>query len=99
MATFKMPREPPMKKVLMIAYHYPPPGSGVFRTLKFTKYLLQFDFKPYVLTVKNPMYITRDSALLREIPPEVNVFSKALMNDDKQTICTLSESSNIRINA
>ena len=64
-----------MKKVLMIAYHYPPlGGGGVFRTLKFTKYLPQFGFQPYVLTVKNPMYITRDPTLLRDIPSEVKVF-------------------------
>ncbi len=111
-----------MKKVLMIAYDYPPLGDGgVFRTLKFTKYLPKFGFQPYVLTVKNPMHIIRDPTLLREIPPEVKVFrtfsfehrvlraprllniylkwfyipdvnigpttfSKALMNDDKQTI-------------
>jgi len=70
-----MPREPSMKKVLMIAYQYPPlGGGGVFRTLKFTKYLPQFGFQPYVLTVKNPMYVTKDRTLLREIPPIVKVF-------------------------
>lgn len=64
-----------MKKALMIAYDYPPlGGGGVFRTLKFTKYLSQFGFQPYVLTVKNPMYTTRDPTLLREIPSEVKVF-------------------------
>jgi len=70
-----MAREPSMKKVLMIAYHYPPFGDGgVFRTLKFTKYLPEFGFQPYVLTVKNPMYVTTDPTLLREIPPEAKVF-------------------------
>jgi glycosyltransferase involved in cell wall biosynthesis len=74
-ATFKMAREPSMKKMLMIAYHYPPfGGGGVFRTLKFTKYLPKFGFQPYVLTVKNPMYMIRDPKLLREIPPEAKVF-------------------------
>lgn len=59
----------------MIAYHYPPlGGGGVFRTLKFTKYLPQFGFQPYVLTVKNPMYVTKDPTLLKEIPQEVKVF-------------------------
>jgi len=64
-----------MKKVLIIAYHYPPiGGGGVFRTLKFTKYLPQFGFKPYVLTVKNAMYHTKDPTLLMDIPPEANIF-------------------------
>jgi glycosyltransferase involved in cell wall biosynthesis len=63
-----------MKKVLVIAYHYPPiGGGGVFRTLKFTKYLPQFGFKPYVLTVKNAMYPTKDPTLLEDIPPEVRI--------------------------
>jgi glycosyltransferase involved in cell wall biosynthesis len=63
-----------MKKVLVIAYHYPPlGGGGVFRTLKFTKYLPRFGFKPYVLTVKNSMYPTRDPTLLSEIPQEVRI--------------------------
>ena len=65
----------PLKNVLVIAYHYPPlGGGGVFRTLKFTKYLPQFGFKPYVLTVKNAMYPIRDPTLLEEIPPEVKIF-------------------------
>ena len=64
-----------MKKVLMVAYHYPPlGGGGVFRTLKFTKYLPKFGYQPYVLTVKNPMYGTKDPTLLKEIPPEVKIF-------------------------
>jgi glycosyltransferase involved in cell wall biosynthesis len=63
-----------MKKVLIIAYHYPPLGSGgVFRTLKFTKYLPKFGYQPYVLTVKNPMYGTKDLTLIKEIPPEAKV--------------------------
>jgi len=64
-----------MKKVLIIAYHYPPlGGSGVFRTLKFTKYLPRFGFKPYVLTVKNAMYQAKDPTLLEDIPNEVEIF-------------------------
>jgi glycosyltransferase involved in cell wall biosynthesis len=63
-----------MKKVLVIAYHYPPVGGGgVFRTLKFTKYLPQFGFRPYVLTVKNSMYTPKDPTLVKEIPPEAKV--------------------------
>ena len=59
-----------MNKALLIAYHYPPLGGpGVFRTLKFTKYLPTYDFQPYVLTVKNPMYKLKDPSLLKEIPP------------------------------
>jgi glycosyltransferase involved in cell wall biosynthesis len=58
-----------MKKVLLIAYHFPPLGAvGVFRTLKYTKYLPEFGYQPHVLTVKNPMYREKDPTLVREIP-------------------------------
>jgi glycosyltransferase involved in cell wall biosynthesis len=64
-----------MNKALLIAYHFPPlGGGGVFRTLKFTKYLPDFGYQPYVLTVKNPMYRTRDLTLLREVPSYVKVY-------------------------
>jgi len=63
-----------MKKVLLIAYHFPPlGGGGVFRTVKFAKYLPEFGYQPYVLTVKNPMYDTKDLTLQREIPSEAEV--------------------------
>lgn len=58
-----------MKKVLLIAYHFPPlGGGGVFRTVKFAKYLPEFGYQPIVLTVKNPMYDTKDLTLQGEIP-------------------------------
>lgn len=44
-----------MKKVLMIAYYFPPiAGAAAVRTLKFAKYLSQFGWKPVILTVRNP---------------------------------------------
>ena len=64
-----------MKKVLLVAYQYPPLGGvGVFRTLKFTKYLPKFGYKPYILTVKNPMYPMKDPTLIKEIPHEAKVY-------------------------
>lgn len=43
-----------MKKVLIVSYFYPPIGGvGTVRTLKFTKYLPEFGWSPYVLTIKN----------------------------------------------
>lgn len=63
-----------MKKVLLVAYHFPPlSGGGVFRTLKFTKYLPEFGYQPHVLTVKNPRERTKDVTLLRELPAEATV--------------------------
>ncbi len=57
-----------MKKVLIIAYYFPPlGGSGVQRTLKFVKYLPQFGWQPTVLTVGNTAYYAKDESLLKEI--------------------------------
>ncbi len=65
-----------MKKVLVVAYHYPPAGEvGVFRTLKFTKYLPQFGFQPVVLTVRNRSVGPLDTSLLKEVPREAKVIA------------------------
>jgi hypothetical protein len=47
-----------MKKILMVAFHYPPwaGGSAVHRTLKFTKYLPEFGWEPIVLTPRQQAY-------------------------------------------
>ena len=63
-----------MKKALIVAYYYPPSGGGgVFRSLKFSRYLPEFDYKPYVLTVKNPLLSPKDPVLMNEIPPEATI--------------------------
>ena len=44
-----------MKRVLVIAFIYPPlGGSGVQRTLKFCKYLPEFGWQPYVVCGDDP---------------------------------------------
>jgi len=63
------------KNILMIAYHYPPVGesSGVHRTLKFTSYLLEYDWQPTVLTVSPKAYERTSEAQLSDIPKEIEV--------------------------
>lgn len=62
------------KKVLIIAYYWPPSGgSGVQRWLKFVKYLPQFDVKPYVFTPANPSFSIRDESLQKDVPAEAEV--------------------------
>ncbi len=64
-----------MKKVLVIAYFFPPlGGSGVQRTLKFVKYLPEFGIQPLVSTVKHGHNFAYDESLLSEIPETVKVF-------------------------
>jgi len=63
-----------MKKVLVIAYYFPPLGlSGVQRTLKFVKYLREFGWQPTVLTVGETGYYAKDTTLLSEIDSSIEV--------------------------
>lgn len=60
-----------MRKVLVIAYYFPPMGlSGVQRTLKFVKYLPEYDWEPIVLTTNAPAYYAYDNTLIDEINQE-----------------------------
>lgn len=64
-----------MKKVLVIAYFFPPlGGSGVQRTLKFVKYLPEFEIQPIISTVKHGHNFAYDESLLKEIPQIARVF-------------------------
>ncbi len=61
----------PHRKVLVIAYYFPPMGlSGVQRTLKFVKYLPEYGWQPTVLTVTPTGYFAQDYSLLDEIHPQ-----------------------------
>ena len=64
----------PDKKVLIIAYYWPPSGgSGVQRWLKFVKYLPYVGWKPYVFTPENPSVVIKDESLLKDVPPEAEI--------------------------
>lgn len=63
-----------MKKLLVIAYFFPPSGAvGVYRTLKFVKYLPEFGWEPVVLTVSNGKTPVYDASLMQLIPEGVEV--------------------------
>lgn len=60
--------EDSLKRVLMIAYYFPPMGlSGVQRTAKFAKYLRRTGWHPVVLTCEPGGYFAFDQSLLDEI--------------------------------
>lgn len=64
-----------MKKVMVVAYHFPPSGgAGVQRTLKFVKYLQLYGWEPIVVTARNPVIPSYDPTLLDEVPKNVRVF-------------------------
>ena len=48
----------------MVAYHYPPfgGGSGIHRTLKFSRYLSEYGWQPIVLTISPHAYPLREKA-------------------------------------
>ena len=70
------------KKLLMIAFHYPPDmsSSGVLRTLKYSRYLPEHGWLPHVLTVDPKHYEVRDEALVGQIPAEVKVYRTRAVN-------------------
>jgi glycosyltransferase involved in cell wall biosynthesis len=71
------PQSPPLptKKVLIVAYRFPPQGGGgVQRTLKFVKYLPQCGWLPVVHTVSNPYSPLEDRSLLAEVPQCAKVY-------------------------
>lgn len=89
------------KRVLMIAYYFPPlSGSGVFRSLKFAKYLPMFDWYPTVISAEAPPvnWNLSDESQMAEIPEDVNVIrvsdllsTKQLTNLDDRQVYDLLE--------
>ncbi|MFQ5641120.1 MAG: glycosyltransferase family 4 protein [bacterium] len=72
------------KKVLVITYYFPPSGgAGVQRTLKFVKYLRDFDWEPVVLTAKDADYPTYDESLLAEIPKDIAIYRSRIFEPYK----------------
>lgn len=65
-----------LKNVLFVSYYFPPSGGpGVQRMLKFAKYLPEYGYRPFVLTVpEDSEFPARDETLLAECPPPGQVF-------------------------
>ncbi len=64
-----------MKRILMIAYHFPPfaGSSGIQRTLRFANHLPEFGWEPLVLTAHPRAYEQTAPDLLTEISQETVV--------------------------
>jgi glycosyltransferase involved in cell wall biosynthesis len=61
--------------VLIYTYYWPPASAGgVWRFLKFSKYLPAYGWTPVIITVKNGAYSATDQTLLKAIPPQAKVF-------------------------
>ncbi len=85
--------EKTVKKVLVIAYYFPPMGlSGVQRTLKFVKYLPEFGWKPIVLTIAPTAYYAYDETLLNELDTTQIEIHRTETKDVTKTAALLSHS-------
>ena len=64
-----------MKRVLMIAFHFPPVSgsSGVQRSLRFAQNLPELGWHPTVISAHPRAYQRTSPDLMREIPPSVKV--------------------------
>ncbi|WP_265941695.1 glycosyltransferase [Dechloromonas sp. A34] len=64
-----------MKRVLMVAYHFPPlaGSSGIQRTLRFVQHLPKFDWEPLVLSADPLAYERTSNDLMAEVPESVIV--------------------------
>lgn len=68
-----------MKKVLVIAYYWPPAGGpGVQRWLNFIKYLPGFGIEPVLYIPENPHYPLLDQSLLAEVPKELKIYRQPI---------------------
>jgi len=68
-----------MKKVLIIAYYWPPAGGpGVQRWLKFVKYLPDFDIEPIVYVPENATYPIIDQDLVNQVNKNVTVLKQPI---------------------
>ena len=62
------------KRLLFIAFYFPPVLlGGVFRPLKFVKYLKHFGWESFVLSANKLSSVDCDDHLLNEIPENVIV--------------------------
>lgn len=68
-----------MKKVLIIAYYWPPAGGpGVQRWLKFVKYLPDFDMEPIVYVPENATYPIIDHDLVDQVNKNATVLKQPI---------------------
>ena len=67
------------KKVLIVAYYWPPAGGpGVQRWLKFVKYLPKYNVEPIVFVPDNANYPLTDPSLVREVLKNTRVIKQPI---------------------
>jgi hypothetical protein len=70
-----------MKNVMVLSVNFPPTsGAGVFRTLKFAKFLPTFGWRPIVVTPQTGTKHLHDDSLTNEIPKDTIVHRPSFFN-------------------
>lgn len=73
-----------MDKVLIITYYWPPAGGpGVQRWLNFVKFLAEFNKQVVVYIPDNPNYPFRDDSFISEIPQDITIIKKSIVEPYK----------------
>jgi hypothetical protein len=74
-----------VKRVLMIAFHFPPlrGSSGIQRTLKFSQYLPRFKWEPIVLTAHPRAYPSTSQDQTGEISKQLTVYRAFALDTSK----------------
>lgn len=63
-----------MKRVLYLAYYWPPCGGiGPVRNLKFTKYFREFGWEPVIYAPQNAQYPLLDDSTFKDLPAGVEI--------------------------
>jgi glycosyltransferase involved in cell wall biosynthesis len=70
------------RHALFIAFHYPPEASssGVLRTLKYTRFLPDFNWRVSVIAPETDAYDVRDPGLEAQVPSNVRIVRTPFMN-------------------
>jgi len=74
-----------VKRVLMVAYHYPPVqvSSGLQRTLAFSKYIREHGWSPIVLSANSRAYANVSNDQMQDIPADVPVVRAFALDTSK----------------
>lgn len=62
-----------MKNLLIISYDFPPSSVGIWRTIKFCRYMGEFGWKPFILTVEPVRCPRLDESPLKQLPEQTEI--------------------------
>lgn len=62
-----------LRRILIVSYDFPPSSVGIWRTLKFCRYMPKFGWFPSILTVKEVRSPAWDESPLEELPEGVEI--------------------------